>query len=154
MGEGIFEIDDKNKARQQRKEMCEEAGVSVREWSPQTLKTNLNALAHLYKNTKPEVGVVFSSEKQFPLFTVFLNGAIKKSKEKQSVLVKIQPEISEISEISFRGSVNTPKTKSEMCCNFNCTLNFISPLELGMQRPPPIWVLGLPPLRGGDQTSR
>ena len=40
-------------AREKRKALCDEVKVSMREWSPQTLKTMVNAMALMYRQTKP-----------------------------------------------------------------------------------------------------
>ncbi len=42
----------------QRKELCQAAEVDMRSWTPQTLKTMVNALALLYKMTPPTHGIV------------------------------------------------------------------------------------------------
>jgi hypothetical protein len=50
----------------QRKDLCAAAGVPVRYWSPPTLKTNVNALALMYKQTGPASGIVPRAQIQFP----------------------------------------------------------------------------------------
>ena len=65
----------KEAALEQRIAMCAQAGVAVRSWMPQTLKTNVNALALMYKQTGPESGIVPSVEKQFPTFCRVFNAA-------------------------------------------------------------------------------
>ena len=59
----------------QRKEMCDAAGVKMREWSPETLKTYVNRLGVLYKMTKPPKGIVPKAKSQFPTFVRFTNSA-------------------------------------------------------------------------------
>ena len=72
-------------ARDQRQKMCAEGGVVMRQWTPQTLKTSVNALAHLHRITQPQNGIVPSSQRQFPRFCVFFNGALVRTKTKQTL---------------------------------------------------------------------
>lgn len=80
----LFDDDpSKEEALKQRVEMCQAAGVAVRSWSLQTLKTIVNALALQYRQTSPSTGIVMSSTKQFPKFCLIFNAALKRSREKQ-----------------------------------------------------------------------
>ena len=61
-------------AIQQREEFARGANVPVKGWSATTLKTMVNSLAHLYKQTQPPIGIVPSAEQQFPQFCLTFNG--------------------------------------------------------------------------------
>ena len=65
----------KEAAVAQRAAMCHRAGVVMRSWAPQTLKTVVNALALMYKQTGPESGIVPSVESQFPKYCRIFNAA-------------------------------------------------------------------------------
>ncbi|EPS57096.1 hypothetical protein M569_17729 [Genlisea aurea] len=67
-------------AMEQRRALCERAGVSVRSWLPQTLKTTVNALALMYKQTGPDSGIVPGVESQFPKYCRFFNAACTRSR--------------------------------------------------------------------------
>ena len=59
----------------QRNALCEAAGVAVRCWVPQSLKTNVNAMALMYKQSSAENCVVPGVETQFPRFNRLFNVA-------------------------------------------------------------------------------
>ncbi len=62
-------------ALEQRKAMCARARVAVRSWLPQSMKTVVNALALMYKQTGPEGGIVPGVASQFPRYCRFFNAA-------------------------------------------------------------------------------
>ena len=68
----------------QREALCQQAGVAVRCWVPQTLKTNVNALALMYKQTGAENCIVPSVESQFPRFVRFFNAASTRHRNTQA----------------------------------------------------------------------
>ena len=71
-GEALFgDVSARQGALEQRQQLCTGAGA----WRPQTLKTNINALALMYKQTAPPTGIVPSVDKQFPKFCRFFNAA-------------------------------------------------------------------------------
>ncbi|EPS57144.1 hypothetical protein M569_17677 [Genlisea aurea] len=77
----LFEDEaQKEAALEQRKALCERAGVGVRSWLPQTLKTTVNALALMYKQTGPDSGIVPGVESQFPKYCRFFNVACTRSR--------------------------------------------------------------------------
>ena len=55
--------------------------ITLRQWTPSTLKTAVNGLANLYQSTSPQHGIVPSSTKQFPNFFLFFNEAMLKEKK-------------------------------------------------------------------------
>ena len=82
--------EDQEALLQQRTEFCTAAQVSLRSWSPQTLKTVTNALAHLYRFTSHPVGIVPASNKQFPQYNLAFNQALHKQREKRDVVDPVQ----------------------------------------------------------------
>ena len=79
-GEALFgDVSARQGALEQRQQLCTGAGA----WRPQTLKTNINALALMYKQTAPPTGIVPSVDKQFPKFCRFFNAASKKKEERE-----------------------------------------------------------------------
>ena len=65
------DVDERAAAREQRKTLCDDGGVVMREWTPVTFKTMANALASWYRQTKPPNAFVISSRKQFPRYNIF-----------------------------------------------------------------------------------
>lgn len=68
-------------AMEQRQALSNDAGVVLRDWSPLTLKTMVNALATIHRSTRPPVGIVPSSTKQFPTFCALFNDALRRCKD-------------------------------------------------------------------------
>ena len=68
----------------QRNALCEAAGVAVRCWVPQTLKTNVNAMALMYKQSGAENCVVPGVETQFPRFNRLFNVACTRQRTTQA----------------------------------------------------------------------
>jgi hypothetical protein len=88
-----FLVEGKDKIKEAldgRKAMCAEAKVSVRTWAPQTLKTMVNALALLYRNTRPVHALVMSSTKQFPNFNKLFNVAVTKARGTATLVEPIE----------------------------------------------------------------
>ena len=67
-------------AMAQREAFAKEANVAVHRWTPVTLKTIVNALAHLHKQGEPEVGIVPGVAKQFPNYCLAFNEALARCK--------------------------------------------------------------------------
>ena len=92
--------EERHLALSQRKELCEKAEVDMRQWSPATLKTLVNALALMYKQTAPGHGIVPSATIQFPTFCKFFNAACKRdrnaSARKEPVQVLQDSEVAEL----------------------------------------------------------
>ena len=79
-------VDDGNlhsEVMDQRKQLCAKAGVPMRQWTPASLVTYTNALAKLYKQTAPTVGIIPSSEKQFPQYCPFINACVTRHQQCQ-----------------------------------------------------------------------
>ena len=68
----------------QREALCSQAKVVARCWMPQSLKTVVNALALMYKQTGPVDCIVPSVDNQFPRYCRFFNAACTRHKNKQA----------------------------------------------------------------------
>lgn len=75
----LFSADQVEEGLKNRAELCVKAGVPMRSWAPQTLKTNVNALANLYRLSQPVQGICPSIPKQFPRYCMFFNEIAEKS---------------------------------------------------------------------------
>ena len=97
--------EERHLALSQRKELCEKAEVDMRQWSPATLKTLVNALALMYKQTAPGHGIVPSATIQFPTFCKFFNAAFKRDRNatarKEPVQVLQDSEVAELFELAI-----------------------------------------------------
>ena len=72
--------DDQNQCMVERLALCERAGVQSRQWTPPTLKTNMNALSSLFKTTGSPYAVVPSVPARFPMYVAVFNAAEKRHK--------------------------------------------------------------------------
>lgn len=72
---------EKIAAKAQRQVLCQEAGVPMYEWAPQTLTTYINALAVLHRQGRPESVIVPKAKKQFPQFVRFSDAAASRHKQ-------------------------------------------------------------------------
>ena len=83
--------EEQDKILAQRKELCHLSAVPVRVWSPQSLKTYLNALAKAYNSSSPPHGIVPSIEKQFPnLYALYVTVG-KRFRETQGLSGRKRP---------------------------------------------------------------
>ena len=75
--------EEKIAAKARRVALCRDSGVPCHEWSPATLTTYVNAMAVLYKKTRPPHGIVVRARAQFPKFVRFLDAASSSHKQKK-----------------------------------------------------------------------
>jgi hypothetical protein len=66
------------KALEERKNLCAAAGVMLRQWSPQTLKTNGNSLCALYRTADGAAGLCLSCSTTFPKFNTYFTSATRR----------------------------------------------------------------------------
>ena len=69
----------------QRESFAVQVGITARFWTPQTLRSAVNGLAHAHRQTRPPLGIVASAEQQFPKYCLTFNEALLRSRKTKAL---------------------------------------------------------------------